>query len=506
MRVLFCASAGSGSASMASTSSWWAVSTSPSPLSRWYAPATAPAREPPYCGSARRAASIRAGTSLRSPVTVAPRYAASARRLLRSVPAGLRSAERSSSLMAPSESPRKRLVCATSCRRAATCSSGPVAASARCQAWRVGSSMRRAARMRCDCWRSSIVDSSTTADLISGWRKEIRAAAWSSVTSRWRSASCSAADSSLSSTPRSPVASSTASSSAARQAAGSARMRPANTDWRRWVSGSVSGSGPGDVPGNLQQGHWQLEQRQWVAPRLGQQPLGHPRRQRRIAQGEQPRRGLRGQRAKIMSGDAGVVERLRLAGAGRGEHADARPRGPAGDEAERGNGHRVEPRQIVDDHEHRTRPRCVMEQLQDGRGHDEAVRGRGLGQPERRIEGDLPGPGQFGDRSEQRIQDLVQAGEAQPRLELRTGGAQYPHPGGAGMVHRRLQERGLPDSRVTGEQQRLAVTGTAVDEAPRPARGRAHVRRAPAIARRHPCPRRNPTHPPTPVAGADGVI
>ena len=34
------------------------------------------------------------------------------------------------------------------------------------------------------------------------------------------------------------------------------------------------------------------------------------------------------------------------------------------------------------------------------------------------------------------------------------------------MVHRRLQERGLPDSRVTGEQQRPAVTGTAVDEPP----------------------------------------
>ena len=49
-------------------------------------------------------------------------------------PFGLSSAARSSSPMAPTESPRHRLTCATLCSSAATSSSGPVAAWAKCQA------------------------------------------------------------------------------------------------------------------------------------------------------------------------------------------------------------------------------------------------------------------------------------------------------------------------------------------------------------------------------------
>ena len=134
-----------------------------------------------------------------------------------------------------------------------------------------------------------------------------------------------------------------------------------------------------------------------------------------------------------------------------------------------------------------------------------SVRGGRSCHAERRLECDLPRPGQLCDRSEQWIQDLVQAREAHGRLELRLGGAQHVHPGRAAVVGRDLQQRGLPDSRVTGASapRRHGRSGRRIGG---PARCRALGRRAQPATRRRLCPRRNLTHSAAPVAGVDGVI
>ncbi len=177
-------------------------------------------------------------------MTIAPRYAASARRLARSAPAGLRSAARNSSVMALTESPRYRSAWATCSSREATFSSGPVLASARCQARRAGSPACRSARISWARRRSSSVASSTTADRISGWRNDTRAVAPSQEITWARSAgtrsSASDPGSPYRRTFRSPVPSKTAISSAWRVRAGRALIRPAKTACRRFVSGSVS--------------------------------------------------------------------------------------------------------------------------------------------------------------------------------------------------------------------------------------------------------------------------
>jgi hypothetical protein len=237
---------------MAPMSSRCAVSTSPSPLRSRLAAAVAAARESTPDGSAWPALSSSARTLRRSPVMLAPRQAASASRRALSVPVALNSEARSRVVMAATASPRRRVLYAASCSRAATWSSGPTAASARCRARCSEPSGSSAASARCAHRRSSLVDRSITAERVSGCRNSSRPVPPSTCTRPARSAGDSPARPSGPSDARcrmcsSPEPSSTASSSSFRVAAGSAATRVEKTSLSRSVNGSTAGRVPHSV-------------------------------------------------------------------------------------------------------------------------------------------------------------------------------------------------------------------------------------------------------------------
>jgi hypothetical protein len=201
----------------------------------------------------------------------------------------------------------------------------------------------------------------------------------------------------------------------------------------------------------------QLQQRQWVAARLGDDLIAH-------ALVQPPRQGRRQQGACDVVSDPfddhlrQADELVDVGGLTDGEHDGD----PLGQQAPRHEGQRlrrgaIEPLHIVDQTHERLHLGRLGEQGEDRQGHEEAVRGVAVLQPERRAQGIALRTGQSVESVEHRRAQLVKPGERELHLRL-----DARDPGDAtlrGPLGDVVQQRRLADPRLTAQQQHCAVAG-----------------------------------------------
>ena len=215
--------------------------------------------------------------------------------------------------------------------------------------------------------------------------------------------------------------------------------------------------GGAEAAGELGRAHVarQLEHRERVAARLGQDPLadalvdppGDHRGQQRASvpfvEAVEPQLREVGQvalRARLADGEH---ERDRL-----GEQS---PR----DEPEHGGGRVVEPLQVVDDAQQRLLLGGGGQQAQHGEPDEEPVRWVTRGQPERDLERDALRRGQLGQAPHERRAQLMQPGVGQLQLGLHARDVRDPE--ARRVVRDPAQERGLADPRLPADDEHRAV-------------------------------------------------
>ena len=111
---------------------------------------------------------------------------------------------------------------------------------------------------------------------------------------------------------------------------------------------------------------------------------------------------------------------------------------------------------------------CSLALLQQGqdRAGDLELRGRrAFAQAQGHVQSLGVQRGQVGQLGEARVEELVQRGKGDIDLELRAGRPQQPDPGAGGDGGGLVQQGGLPDARVTRQQQRFPGSlGNPADE------------------------------------------
>ena len=180
-------------------------------------------------------------------------------------------------------------------------------------------------------------------------------------------------------------------------------------------------------------------------------------------------------RADRHGGEPDVRQRRRrdLAGGRHDEHVIEFD--PPGHEAEDVGRRAVEPPHVLDHDQRPAGRRPLAHEGESGDGDRHDVRHVGVLAAE--------GPEQCGpqlgrqvvDVPEDRIQELVQAGEREVRLGRHSGGGQHGAAAGPGLVGERVDEGGLPDPGVPVQENAGAPPGGRVERRPQsaPARGRA---------------------------------
>jgi hypothetical protein len=203
------------------------------------------------------------------------------------------------------------------------------------------------------------------------------------------------------------------------------------------------------------QGRRQLDQGQRVAAGLGGQPLAHTRvHRRRRPRRQQRRHGLLVQAPDLQLGQPGGVEPARVTAAGGEQHRHPFSLQPPGDEHQ-GVGRRlVEPVRVVDHTQHGPPLGHLGEQAEDGHRGQEPVVVAATLQAERGPKGRGLGPGQAPDLTEDRPQQLVQAGEGQLGLGLDAARLQDLHVGS--MLDGILEQRRLPRTSLPAQDEDAA--------------------------------------------------
>jgi hypothetical protein len=212
----------------------------------------------------------------------------------------------------------------------------------------------------------------------------------------------------------------------------------------------------------------QLDQRERVAAGRLQQRLDGRRRELAARRLEELR-GLVASQAveRQLVREAPLERRRARVGACFREHADARAVEPpcrVADALARGD---VEPLRVVDDDEQRLLARRAAQQAEQpfaGGETTAAARGRMLLQGERRSNGTRLRRRQVVEPPEQRCPDLDEPGERKAGLRLDADRGDDAE--AAGPLARRLQQRGLPDSGLAGEEQAAAALGPHVTDEP----------------------------------------
>ena len=150
--------------------------------------------------------------------------------------------------------------------------------------------------------------------------------------------------------------------------------------------------------------------------------------------------------------------------AGRGQHADRLGLQPPGHERQHLGGRAIEPVRVLDDDQQRRRRRDLAEQVERGERDQEQVRRPALGHPERGQDGVTLGRGEPVEVVVDGPQQLVQAGEREPRLRLHAGGPEHAHPALRGLACRRVEQRGLADPRLPAHDEAAAPLGQRVQQ------------------------------------------
>ena len=198
----------------------------------------------------------------------------------------------------------------------------------------------------------------------------------------------------------------------------------------------------------------QLQQRQRIPPRLGDNPIPDSLIQLEPHCRAQQRAGVAVVHAAHL--ELGDVLKL-LARLARGEHDPDRLRQQAtGDERQRQRRALIQPLRVVDDTQQRTLLGRLREQTQHRQPDEKAIRGSAGAQPEHDLHG-LPLRRRKGlEPIEQRPAQLMQRGVGQLHVRL------HPHRPHDRQIRRRrdqvLQQRGLADPSLAAQHQRPALT------------------------------------------------
>jgi hypothetical protein len=207
------------------------------------------------------------------------------------------------------------------------------------------------------------------------------------------------------------------------------------------------------LPGHQPAG--ELEQRQRVAPGLGDDPVPHPLVEptgdRRL---EQRMRIAVTQPADQQLGHA--REAVLLTGLTEGEHhGDGFGQEATGGEGEDLSGGAIEPLGIVDQTDERPLAGDLRQQTQQGQADEEPVRHVPLADAQRRGESVALGSWQALQAGQHRCAQLVQPGERQLHLGLDARRPGDPAPRRSPVEV--AQQRGLADARLAPHDERLAV-------------------------------------------------
>ena len=202
----------------------------------------------------------------------------------------------------------------------------------------------------------------------------------------------------------------------------------------------------------------QLQQRQWVAARLGDDLIAH-------ALVQAPRHGRGQQRARVVVGETAdddlrqAVELGDVGGLADGEHhGDALGQQAPGHERQRLCGRPIEPLHIIDQAHERTLLGRLGQQTQDREGNEEAIRCSAVVQPERRPQRVSLRARQPVELAEHRRAQLMQPGERELHLRLNPR-----DPGDAtlrGPLGDVLQQRRLADPRLAAQDLHRALPRT----------------------------------------------
>ena len=170
----------------------------------------------------------------------------------------------------------------------------------------------------------------------------------------------------------------------------------------------------------------ELQQREWVPLCFDQDAFANGRREVREAGVEQlPCRRII-EPLDLQLGKSGVFEEVLLPRPRCTEQADLAALEAPRDEAQDARARSVQPGQVVDDDEQRSSGGCLAKEHESRIRHDEPARGRAVAEAERDVEGVSVDRRELRQRVQERKEDLVQAGEAGPGLELDAGRTEDP--------------------------------------------------------------------------------
>ncbi len=153
-----------------------------------------------------------------------------------------------------------------------------------------------------------------------------------------------------------------------------------------------------------------------------------------------------------------------LTGSGRGKKPDPGAGCSAGHESQNHRTDLVQPRHVVDHDENGSGGSRSDQQLQGGTGDRHPVRSGSLTNAEGAVKSSTL---QFIEPIQvlqYRIQHLMQAGETDVSLELGSRCAEHDEPGRSRVGGCRVDQHGLPDPCLTGDQERAAVVVRTVEE------------------------------------------
>jgi hypothetical protein len=177
------------------------------------------------------------------------------------------------------------------------------------------------------------------------------------------------------------------------------------------------------------------------------------------------------QRGGILVGQTGEAEHLDAGGrerppglAHREQHRHGVGVQSPGGEQQRLRGGLIQPLDVIDQAQQGPLRSQLGQQREGGRADQEPVVHRGLGQPERGQQRRRLWSGQRVDTIDERVQQQVQAAEGQLGLGLDPHPADNPHVLGdrPGVI----KQDGLPDSRLTRDDQRATPPGSGVRKQP----------------------------------------
>ncbi len=208
----------------------------------------------------------------------------------------------------------------------------------------------------------------------------------------------------------------------------------------------------------------QLEQRERIAGRFGEQTPAHIRTEDREPRSHEAVRRVPVQRLEPVLRQTGALEDAPGRGAQCGQQADVAAGQPPGHEPQHLRAWAIHPEHVVQHDQQRLLLAGSPYELERRARDDQPVWGPALAEPQRDREGVAVQRAQLLDPVQQRQQRLVERREADIGLEFRTGCAYHADAERAGAPRGDVQQRGLADAGVSDQHQRLAAEPRAFDE------------------------------------------